>query len=43
VPLFGVGIIVAVANLPWLFAGGLVWLPLLLIGAGFYLGWGRNP
>jgi hypothetical protein len=42
VPLFAVGIIVAVASLPWLFAGGLIWLPLLLIGAGLYLGWGRN-
>jgi hypothetical protein len=42
VPLFGVGVIVAVANLPWLFAGGLFWLPLLLVGAGLYLGWGRN-
>jgi hypothetical protein len=42
VPLFAVGVIVAVAQLPTLFAGGLVWLPLLLIGAGLYLGWGRK-
>lgn len=40
--LFAVGTIVAAANLPGLFAGGLVWLPLLLIGAGLYLGWGRR-
>jgi hypothetical protein len=42
VPLFGVGVIVAVANLPGLFAGGVIWLPLLLIGAGLYLGRGRS-
>ena len=42
VPLFAVGVIVAVSKLPWLFAGGLVWLPLLLIGAGLYLGWARS-
>lgn len=42
IPLFAVGIIVAVANMPGLFAGGLVWLPLLLIGAGLFLGWGRG-
>lgn len=42
VPLFGVGVIVAVSNLPGFLAGGLVWLPLLLIAAGLYLGWGRN-
>jgi len=42
VPLFAVGIIVAVAKLPGLLAGGLIWLPLLLIGAGLYLGWGRS-
>ncbi|NJN65788.1 MAG: hypothetical protein HC884_03275 [Chloroflexaceae bacterium] len=39
VPLFAVGIVVAMARLPGLLAGGLIWLPLLLIGAGFYLGW----
>ncbi|HNP72300.1 MAG TPA: hypothetical protein PLO33_12285 [Kouleothrix sp.] len=42
VVLFAIGTIVAVASLPGLFAGGLVWLPLLLIGAGLYLGWGRS-
>src|SRR5262245_24531497 len=42
VPLFAVGVIVAVANLPAMFAGGVMWLPLLLIGAGLYLGWNRN-
>lgn len=42
VPLFGVGVIVAASNLPGFLAGGLVWLPLLLIGAGLFLGWGRR-
>jgi hypothetical protein len=42
VPMFAVGVIIAVARLPTLFAGGLIWLPLLLIGAGLYLGWGRR-
>jgi uncharacterized membrane protein len=41
VPLFAIGVIVAIANLPSLFAGGVLWLPLLLVGAGLYLGWGR--
>jgi uncharacterized membrane protein len=40
--LFGVGLIVAAATLPGFFVGGLVWLPLLLIGAGLFLGWGRR-
>ena len=40
--LFAVGTIVAATNLPGLFVGGLVWLPLLLVGAGLYLGWGRR-
>lgn len=39
VPIFALGIVVAMAHLPGLLAGGLIWLPLLLIGAGFYLGW----
>ncbi len=39
VPLFALGIIVAASNLPGFFFGWLVWLPLLLIGAGIYLGW----
>lgn len=42
VPLFAVGVIVAASHLPTFFAGGLVWLPLLLIGLGLYLGWGRR-
>lgn len=43
IPLFGAGLIVAIANLPSIFFGGLMWLPLLLIGAGLYLGWQRRP
>lgn len=39
VPLFAVGIIVAISNLPALFTGGIIWLPILLIAAGLYLGW----
>jgi hypothetical protein len=42
VPLFAVGIIVAATNLPAFFAGGLVWLPVLLIGLGIYLGRGQR-
>lgn len=42
VPLFGVGVIILSSQLPAIFAGGLVWLPLLLIGLGLYLGWGRR-
>jgi len=42
VPLFAVGVIAAIAQMPAFFAGGLIWLPLLLIGAGLYLGWGRR-
>ena len=42
VVLFAVGTIVAAANLPGLFVGGLIWMPLLLVGAGLYLGWGRR-
>ncbi len=40
--LFGVGWIVAITELPLFFAGGLTWLPLLLVGAGLYLGWCRR-
>ena len=40
--LFAVGTIVAASNLPGLFVGGLIWMPLLLVGAGLYLGWGRR-
>jgi hypothetical protein len=42
VPLFAVGMIVAFSTMPSFLAGGLIWLPLLLIGAGLYLGWGRT-
>lgn len=42
IPLFAAGVIVAVASLPTFMLGGLIWLPLLLIGAGLYLGWGRR-
>jgi hypothetical protein len=37
-----VGVIVAVTSLPSFFAAGLVWAPLLLIGAGLYLGFMRK-
>jgi hypothetical protein len=40
--LFGVGVIVAITSLPSFFAAGLVWAPLLLIGAGLYLGFMRK-
>ena len=42
IPLFCIGVIVAVASLPAFLGAGLFWLPLLLIGAGLYLGWGRR-
>lgn len=42
VPLFGIGVVVAAAQLPALFVNWLALLPLLLIGAGLYLGWGRT-
>ncbi len=40
--LFGVGMIIAFASLPALLGAGFVWLPLLLVAAGLYLGWGRR-
>src|SRR5262249_27134464 len=40
--LFGIGLIVAAANLPGLLVGGLVWLPLLRCGRGLCRGWGRK-
>jgi hypothetical protein len=40
--LFAVGAIVVIANLPTFLAAGVIWLPLLLIAAGLYLGWGRG-
>ncbi|WP_129676820.1 hypothetical protein [Candidatus Chloroploca sp. Khr17] len=36
--LFAVGLIVAVSNLPTFFSTALLWIPLLVIGAGLYLG-----
>ena len=42
VVLFAVGVIVAIASVPALLVGGLFWLPMLLIGAGLYLGWKRG-
>ncbi|MBX0327480.1 hypothetical protein K2Z83_07285 [Oscillochloris sp. ZM17-4] len=42
VPLFAVGLIVAAANLPSILGLGMIWGPLLLIGAGLYLGWFRR-
>lgn len=40
--LFGVGMIIAFASLPAVLGAGFVWLPLLLVAAGLYLGWGRR-
>lgn len=40
--LFAVGMIIAFANLPAFLGAGLVWLPLLLVAVGLYLGWGRR-
>lgn len=42
IPLFAVGVIIAVANAPAFLGAGLIWLPLALIGAGLFLGWGRR-
>lgn len=42
VVLFAVGVIIAIANLPSLFLGMFIWLPLLLIVLGLYLGWRRT-
>jgi uncharacterized membrane protein len=42
VPLFAVGLIVAISTLPAFFINILAWLPILLIGLGLYLGWGRQ-
>ncbi len=43
VPLFAAGTILVIASLPLYFAlaNGMIWLPLLLIGTGLYLGWRR--
>jgi hypothetical protein len=40
--LFGVGTIILLSSLPAIFGLGFVWLPLLLVGAGLYLGWGKK-
>lgn len=42
VPLFAIGTIIALANAPSFLFGGIVLLPVLLIGLGLYLGWGRS-
>lgn len=42
VPLFAVGVLVAIGNLPGLLSLGMIWGPLLLIGLGLYLGWYRR-
>lgn len=41
--LFAVGSIVAISSLPTFLSAGMIWLPLLLVGAGLYLGWMRKP
>ena len=41
--LFAVGTLVAISSLPTFLSAGMIWLPLLLIGAGLYLGWMRKP
>lgn len=40
--LFAVGLMIAVANLPAFLGASLVWVPMLLIAAGVYLGWMRR-
>ncbi|HEU4328321.1 MAG TPA: hypothetical protein VFS21_34605 [Roseiflexaceae bacterium] len=42
VGLFAFGAFVATTSLPGLLAGTFLWVPLLLIGAGLYLGFGRK-
>lgn len=42
IPLFCVGAIIGIASLPSILSAGMLWFPLLLIGAGLYLGWGRR-
>jgi hypothetical protein len=41
VPLFAIGFLIFALNAPALIAAGLVWIPVLLIGAGLVLGWRR--
>jgi hypothetical protein len=40
--LFAVGAIVAISSAPAFLSAGMIWLPLLLIGAGLYLGMQRR-
>ncbi len=42
VGLFAFGAFVATMNLPGFLAGSFLWVPLVLIGAGLYLGFGRK-
>ncbi|GAB4189257.1 MAG: hypothetical protein OHK0022_01450 [Roseiflexaceae bacterium] len=42
VGLFAFGAFVAAVNLPGIMAGAFLWVPVLLIGAGLYLGFGRK-
>lgn len=42
IPLFCIGAIIGIASLPSILSAGMLWFPLLLIGAGLYLGWGRR-
>lgn len=42
IPLFAVGIIIAVSTLPGPLVVSMIWLPLILIGAGIFLGWRRQ-
>ena len=42
VPLFGVGMIVAITHLPLMFAGSSLWVALLIVTAGLYLLRGRT-
>lgn len=42
IPLFCGGAIIGIASLPSILSAGMLWFPLLLIGAGLYLGWGRR-
>ena len=42
VVLFAIGVIIGIGSGPIFFGASLMWVPLLLIGAGLYLGWGRS-
>lgn len=42
IPLFCVGALIIVFSLPSILSAGMLWFPVLLIGAGLYLGWGRR-